>query len=84
MKFTIQVEVTDTGIHCKTLQFDAGDIKSPIEANTLAIGALDIARAALLAQRWGINVGDFNGDPLVKEPPKPKRRRKTGKSEGQS
>ena len=68
MKLTIQIVQTNNGVECRTLDFDGGELKSPA-ANTFAIGMLEIAKASLLAQRWGVNIGDFKQEPLVTDSP---------------
>lgn len=39
------------------------------DVNLYAIGAIEVAKASLLAQRWGVNIGGFKPEPLVENKP---------------
>lgn len=64
MKLLFEIEVTDEGgVACRGT-VDGMSAYSSTRANLIAIGALEIARSSLLAQRWGLR----HNEPLVKEP----------------
>ena len=63
MILNIKIESIDKGIICSAT-IDGTDAFNNIEANTFVIGALEIAKASLLARRWGVEIGS----PLVDPP----------------
>jgi hypothetical protein len=73
MKMHITIDSSGNGVSCYATTDDTG--MTPAEANLHAIGALEIAKASLLANRWGLNIGGLTAEPLVKPEPvkKPKR-----------
>lgn len=68
MKLTFKIDVTeDGGVGC-TGHLDGMDVYGTTHANLMAVGALEIAKASLLAHRWGLR----NNEALVKpETPMP-------------
>ena len=66
MILNIKIEANDKGLSCSAT-VDGADAFGVVEANTYAIGALEIAKASLLAQRWGVSIGA----PLVPQPESP-------------
>jgi len=63
MILNIKIESNDKGLSCSAT-VDETDAFNNVEANTFAIGALEIAKASLLARRWGVEIGM----PLVAPP----------------
>ncbi len=53
MKLKFEIEVTDAGVACSGT-YEGLDAYENQTANIMAIGALEIARSSLLAQRWGL------------------------------
>jgi hypothetical protein len=72
MKLIVTIDVDESGVRCGATA-NGADAYTSCEANTLAVGALEIAKASLLAQRWGINIAGLEPvpAPLVKEPEAP-------------
>lgn len=71
VKIVITIYADETGLRCSADANDASGY-SDTEANVFAIGALEIARASLLARRWGINISGMGPtQPLVKDPVEP-------------
>jgi hypothetical protein len=68
MKLTFVIDVTEGGgVGCRG-DLDGMDVYGTTQANLMAVGALEIAKASLLAQRWGL----LNNESLVKpETPMP-------------
>lgn len=68
MKLTFAINITEEGgIGCSG-ELDGMDVYGTTQANLMAVGALEIAKASLLAQRWGLR----NNEALVKpETPMP-------------
>lgn len=74
MKIVITIDADETGLRCSADVNDASGY-SDAEANVFAIGALEIARASLLARRWGINISGMEPtQPLVKDQVEPNAR----------
>jgi len=67
MILKITITTNKKGIGCNA-SVDGADAFSSVEANTFAIGALEIAKASLLAHRWGVNVGNLKPESLVDPP----------------
>ena len=67
MKLVVSITTDDGGVRCSATVDDA-DAFNSVEANTMAVGALEIAKASLLAHRWGLNVGNLKPEPLVGKP----------------
>ena len=67
MKLVLTVEADSDGVLCSA-SVDATDMKQA-DVNLYAIGALEVAKASLLAQRWGVNIGGFKPEPLVENKP---------------
>jgi len=63
MILNIKIETNSKGLSCSAT-VDGADAFSNVEANTFAIGALEIAKSSLMARRWGVNIGT----PLVAPP----------------
>ena len=63
MILNITIESNDKGLNCSAT-VDGMDAFNHVEANTFAVGALEIAKASLLARRWGVEIGM----PLVDPP----------------
>lgn len=59
MKLTVTIDADETGVRCQATM-DGADAIEVSEANILAIGALEIAKAALLARRWGVNISGMD------------------------
>lgn len=53
MKLRFEIEVGEQGVMCAGT-VDGEDVYDNATANLIAVGALEIARSSLLAQRWGI------------------------------
>jgi hypothetical protein len=76
MKLTVTIETDAGGVKCHATTDDLG--MSQADLNLLSIGALEIAKASLLARRWGVNIGNFDQEPIINPPAtKPSRRKKT-------
>lgn len=75
MKMVVEIEQSVGGIMCRaTVTPDAGEPTPEREqVNLWAIGAIEIAKASLLAKRWGLNIGAMKEGPLVPEPTPAKR-----------
>jgi hypothetical protein len=74
MKLFLEIDADDDGVRC-TARMDAPGMKQA-DANLYAIGAIEVAKASLLAARWGVNIGNFKPDPIVKPPAKAAKRKK--------
>lgn len=56
MKLTFEIEILeDGGVKCKG-HFNGADVYDQMTANIMAVGALEIAKQSLLAQRWGMKL----------------------------
>jgi len=66
MKLVFSIEIDKKGLHCSG-DVNGNDAYKDIEANVLAIGALEIAKASLLAHRWGMNIGNLKRPSLIKD-----------------
>ena len=74
MKLKIEIDVDNDGVTCtSSLERTKGEAKmSQVNLNTLSIGALEVAKASLLAGRWGMNIGNMKANPPLIQPPKKK------------
>lgn len=76
MKLTVYIESTpEGGITCRACA-KGENAMTHAEANVFAIGALEIARASLLARRWGVDISGCKQTPILPEEPEPRRRKK--------
>ena len=67
MKLIVTIIANKDGVTCDAEIADV-DCLSPAEVNLMSVGALEIAKASLLAQRWGVNIaGMKKGAPIVKQ-----------------
>jgi len=80
MRLQITIESSPDGVVCSATTDLAG--LKPADVNLHTIGALEIAKASLLAQRWGVNVGGFDREPLIKPVLIKKPRRKNARFSG--
>lgn len=64
MRLTVYIETTDEGVRC-CAEMDGVDAHTSSEANIAAIGAIEVAKASLLARRWGVNIGNFTPPAIV-------------------
>ena len=67
MKLVLTVEADSSGVRCGA-SVDATDMDQA-DLNLYAIGAIEVAKASLLAHRWGVNIGGFKPDPLIENKP---------------
>lgn len=67
MQLTFIIDVSEGGVRCSGTA-NGADAYANAEANVIAIGALEIARASLLAHRWGVNISGRETKAIVEEP----------------
>jgi hypothetical protein len=66
MKIVLTIKTSPDGVVCNSYVDGHESLNlSKSEWNLYVIGAIEIARASLLAQRWGLNIGAFKNDGLV-------------------
>lgn len=70
MNLIVKITIGENGVTCLA-EADGEDAFTNAQANTLAIGALEITKASLLAHRWGINIGNMKTEAIVEEPVTP-------------
>ena len=66
MEINFKLTVKDGKVSCSAM-VDGLDAFDNATANILTIGALEVARASLLAARWGVDIGPLKQEPIVKE-----------------
>jgi hypothetical protein len=70
MDLNIKIHVENGIVQCSAM-LGPDSAFANAHANVTAIGALEVAKASLLAHRWGLNIGNLEpvGDlPLAGEP----------------
>lgn len=72
MNLVVKITIGENGVTCSA-EADGEDAFTNVQANTLAIGALEITKASLLAHRWGLNIGNMKTEAIVEEPVTPNR-----------
>ena len=67
MKLIVTIITNKDGVTCDAEMADV-DCLSPPEVNLMSVGALEIAKASLLAHRWGVNIAGMKKvAPIVKQ-----------------